>query len=93
MGGWVMKGRAARDYEDFFDAYEPVWWKREVRRQNGEIETLWLTRHPGADHHGQLNPAHTITEHDDGAITVSPSIQCQCCGWHGFLEHGVWRQA
>lgn len=40
--------------------------------------------------------AHDVTEHDDGAITVSPSIlisegasRREC--WHGWLERGVWR--
>jgi hypothetical protein len=45
-----------------------------------------------------------ITEHDDGTITVSPSIFWGAGGypnsprdwaekhtWHGFLEHGEWR--
>jgi hypothetical protein len=37
---------------------------------------------------------HQVEEHDDGTITVSPSIltgrgERQ---WHGYLEHGVWRQ-
>jgi hypothetical protein len=58
--------------------------------------------------------SHTITEHEDGTITVSPSIfdkdgspptqeELQqwgiaaivpgpgATGWHGWLEHGVWR--
>ena len=38
--------------------------------------------------------AHEVTEHEDGTITVSPSILVsqgsrEC--WHGFLERGVWR--
>jgi hypothetical protein len=36
-----------------------------------------------------------ITEHDDGTITVSPSIFVNPNrpeSWHGFLEHGVWRE-
>jgi hypothetical protein len=36
-----------------------------------------------------------LTEHDDGTITVSPSILAHASGehaeWHGFLERGVWR--
>jgi hypothetical protein len=40
---------------------------------------------------------HDVTEHEDGSITVSPSIlvtsgrddQVQ---WHGYLERGVWRE-
>lgn len=34
---------------------------------------------------------HQITEHEDGTITVSPSILWPG-KWHGYLEHGVWRE-
>jgi hypothetical protein len=46
---------------------------------------------------------HEITEHEDGTITVSPSILIyphsyldngeikDSPGWHGFLERGMWR--
>jgi hypothetical protein len=42
--------------------------------------------------------AHTVVEHEDGSITVSPSILVTQPGawppeWHGWLERGVWRQA
>lgn len=41
--------------------------------------------------------AHHVIEHDDGTITVSPSILVsggpRCSRWHGFLERGVWRAA
>jgi hypothetical protein len=46
-----------------------------------------------------------IVEHEDGTITVSPSMFFGMGGypgyppewvakhtWHGFLEHGVWRE-
>lgn len=41
---------------------------------------------------------HTVTEHEDGTITASPSILVRYGDvggpefWHGFLEHGVWRE-
>lgn len=39
---------------------------------------------------------HTVTEHEDGTITVSPSILISGSEgvqlWHGFLERGVWRE-
>lgn len=37
---------------------------------------------------------HTIVEHEDGTITVSPSILITRYDgtWHGFLERGVWRE-
>lgn len=32
-------------------------------------------------------------EHEDGSITLSPSIFVNPpTGWHGFLERGVWRE-
>jgi hypothetical protein len=38
---------------------------------------------------------HQVTEHQDGTITVSPSILVSGGGepgnWHGYLEDGIWR--
>jgi len=38
---------------------------------------------------------HRVIEHEDGTITVSPSILCSQghngFTWHGYLEHGRWR--
>jgi hypothetical protein len=49
--------------------------------------------------HGAINDkVWKITEHEDGTITVSPSIDCKSTGangkynWHGWLEKGVWRE-
>lgn len=36
---------------------------------------------------GAVSP-HTVTEHEDGTITVTPSIVTNT--WHGFLQAGVW---
>jgi len=63
---------------------EGDYWKDE----NGE----WMARPPGM-HIGSLKN-HTIVEHEDGTITVSPSIlhhEPPGPGWHGYLERGVWR--
>lgn len=44
---------------------------------------------------GNLNN-HEIVEHEDGTITVSPSILITDHrpgkSWHGYLERGVWRE-
>ncbi len=44
---------------------------------------------------GSLDPEiHTVTEHEDGTVTVSPSIdfsQRRPGAFHGFLQRGVWR--
>lgn len=37
--------------------------------------------------------SHQVTEHEDGTITVSPSILVSGGGnWHGWLERGIWRE-
>lgn len=38
--------------------------------------------------------AHDVTEHEDGTITVSPSIKITRHDgvWHGYLERGIWRE-
>lgn len=41
---------------------------------------------------------HEVIEHEDGTITVSPSILVTSGAkkseptWHGWLERGIWRQ-
>ena len=58
----------------------------------------WYVRPPGC-HVGSLEK-HKVTEHDDGTITVSPSILIDYSygdppvriSWHGYLERGNWRQ-
>jgi hypothetical protein len=96
-----VQGRGAESYEDFFQTTDPVWWK--LGNEADDAPT-WLIRHPGPCHggetrgHGALSKAHHVEEHDDGMISVMPqegnsnSILCSC-GWHGFIDHGVWVKA
>jgi hypothetical protein len=59
---------------------------------------IWFAKAPGC-HIGNL-VHHQVTEHADGTISVTPSIlisQGDGKGgfvqvWHGYLEHGVWRE-
>lgn len=54
----------------------------------------WMVRTPNG-HLGDLG-SHDVIEHDDGTITVSPSILVSDNTgelYHGFLEHGVWRSS
>ena len=57
----------------------------------------WVVRPP--DCHAGGIPNHTVIEHEDKTITVSPSIlledideQGKPKTWHGYLEHGIWRE-
>lgn len=59
------------------------------RHNNG----TWLADTPNGL--GANLAAHEVTEHADGAITVSPSILVRGApgeSWHGYLEAGVWRE-
>ena len=60
---------------------------------------IWYGRNPNPEFHLGSFQNHTIVEHEDGTITVSPSIlhtEPTPTGekkWHGFLEKGIWREA
>lgn len=59
----------------------------------GKFRGEWYVRPPGIPFAARLSE-HTVTEHDDGTITVSPSILYEGgsdYNYHGYLEHGVWR--
>lgn len=84
-----MKGRRLPDYTD----WSPAWQPGDYSKMKG----FWIVCTPNGEV-GSLTK-HTITEHEDGTITVSPSILIHPHqsedgpkpGWHGFLERGVWR--
>ena len=53
---------------------------------------VWYVRDPIGGLGMIGREAHHITEHEDGSITVTPSIHNTAAGgWHGFLTAGVWR--
>ena len=64
----------------------------------------WVARPPTVDGPHPLSGSlsgHDVKEHEDGTITVSPSIEISYpwgdppreFRWHGFLERGIWRLA
>jgi hypothetical protein len=55
-----------------------------------DVSGAWLARPPG-NHMGDLS-GHEVTEHEDGTISVSPSILINDgrSEWHGYLRRGVW---
>ncbi len=66
-------------------------------RRTGMDAGIWICRTPpnavGRSYSGDLR-RHNVLEHEDGTISVSPSIQVddgEGHGWHGYLERGVWR--
>lgn len=69
-----------------------------VSRQ--DVGWVWMCCTPSG-HVSDLT-AHEVTEHEDGTITVAPSIVVEggqtvrergeepIVSWHGFLKRGVW---
>jgi hypothetical protein len=62
----------------------------------GKYQGRWYCITPEG-HLGDITN-HTIIEHEDGTITVKPSILIKDYNiknniiWHGFLECGIWRK-
>lgn len=86
-----MLGRRLPDDSDIREAepgdYFFVTWDK-----GAGPRTLWF-RDPLGEA-GRVSK-HRVEEHEDGTVTVSPSIAPAPgqAGWHGFLERGVWREA
>lgn len=60
----------------------------------GQVGGGWLVCLPTGEL-CSMNAGHDITEHEDGTITVSPSILMRAdrgTPWHGWLEKGIWRE-
>lgn len=62
----------------------------------GRLRGRWMARPPTGGV-GDLSN-HEVTEHEDGTITVAPSILITSTDgdgekevWHGYLERGAWR--
>ena len=57
---------------------------------------IWYCVPPGKDPFYYMGclAKHIVIEHEDGTITVCPSILISSYlgSWHGFLEHGIWRE-
>lgn len=84
-----MQGRRINNDEDKLGEPGDYWYRADLGK--------WFVCTPNGMYGGLGN--HTVTEHEDGTITVSPSIlttQNYANGstheWHGYLERGVWRE-
>lgn len=58
-----------------------------------KLNGIWHAATP-AKHFVANLASHKVTEHEDGTISVEPSILVtnHHGSWHGFLERGVWRE-
>jgi len=89
-----VKGKRLPDGEEPKNAGEYAWipystWRFRPSFLRGEGE--WHLVAPDGRIGAIRNGSHTWVEDPDGAVTFSPSLVMPS-GWHGFLEHGVWRE-
>lgn len=74
-------------YKQPVDLRPGDYWKVVHNAGDGE----WHAHVPSGET-GSLG-GHEVEEHEDGSITVSPSILVTGQRtWHGYLERGVWRE-
>lgn len=89
-----MQGRRLPDNAYPRDTVEPgdyffVYDHRTVETDDGGKRQLWF-RDPLGDW-GRLRSGHTVTEHEDGTVSVDPSIAPNdVTTYHGRLKRGVW---
>lgn len=72
------------DGTEFSEDEKNAWWTK----------PYWMCCSPNG-HIGNLE-RHDVVEHEDGTITVSPSILISDGRgplWHGFLRRGEWSEA
>ncbi len=88
LGDYVRVAPLRRgDGAEFSEEEKAAWWTK----------PYWMACSPNG--HACTLVRHQVTEHEDGTITVSPSILISMRYvdgttkelWHGFLERGVWR--
>lgn len=82
-----MKGRRIYPDESGKLSYMPGDYGREA-------DGTWMFRCPNPDIHLGSLERHTVIEHPDGTITVSPSILIRQgeFSWHGYLKKGLWEE-
>lgn len=89
MSGETLQGRRVPDAQHWYGDHRQ---DGDYGRVQSDGTWIWYACTPNG-HMGNL-AAHQVTEHEDGSITVSPSILILVgphVVWHGYLEHGVWR--
>jgi hypothetical protein len=90
VAGDTLQGRRISLRQFYSDSRQPGDYCGPIRKEEGP-ENAWYICDPAGRIGGLYK--HTVTEHDDGTISVDPSIDDPPDGWHGYLKRGVWRQA
>lgn len=98
MGERVQGTRVMPNADGYLDPAEinkPARYGRAIAERVRETRSGWWEVTTPDGHVGSLNPqVHNVIEHDDGTITVTPSIdmsQRHAGAWHGYLTAGVFK--
>lgn len=86
-----MQGRRLADH---FDQAPDFTWEQVKPGDYFKVAPgHWFLCAPSGEHGAATDGIWTITEHENGSITVSPSLWFNKArgGWHGYLVEGVWR--
>jgi hypothetical protein len=87
-----MQGRRVDTVKELYAGEPGVYCL--VTNIDTDSKVLWIKDPAG--HVGRVSK-HTITEHEDGTISVEPSILATTADhghdWHGYLRRGVWSEA
>lgn len=85
--GEAMIGRAFDSIAEFRASDEPGWVRVQPTDRAAKLGIAWQVRAPDG-RVGSIRPeVHTVEEHEDGTITMSPSLMMPS-GWHGWLRRG-----
>ena len=83
----------ADGYLDPAEINKPACYGRATAERVRETRSGWWEVTTPDGHVGSLNPqVHNVVEHEDGTITVTPSLDMSKRhpgGWHGYLTRGV----
>jgi len=83
------RGKSYESVPAFLGGYSPGWVKIGPETPAYRIGARWYVRCMMGATIGRLSEGvHTVAEHADGSITVSPSL-VMSNGWHGWLREGI----
>lgn len=86
--GERYRGVAYATVEDFNTSDQPGWVKVPLNDPSFRLGARWFVRTMVGCVTGRLTEGvHSVVEHPDGTITVSPSLVMHQ-GWHGWLRRG-----
>jgi hypothetical protein len=67
-----------------------VYADRQIHHPDEIGDGEWWVCDPNSNLYRLIQPIHSWVVHEDGTVTITPSIVAPRGGFHGFLRRGVW---